>query len=167
MQGEPEKCRAAGMDDFAAKPTTIPFLAGRLRRWLPHLVWPAPAMPDAPQPPVAGAVGGDALDPSVLEELTGGDAQLAAEVLDEFLTTTRADIDALDDACAAHASDDVRRLAHRIRGAARAVGAQPLAEVAQRAESLAALGSADWERFEILRDELSAALDEVSAAVRS
>ena len=167
MQGEPEKCRAAGMDDFAAKPTTIPFLAGRLRRWLPHLAWPAPAMPDAPQPPVAGAVAGEAIDPSVLEELTGGDAQLAAEVLDEFLTTTRADIVALGEASAAHASEDIRRLAHRIRGAARAVGAQPLAEVAQRAESLAALGSADWHRFELLGEELSAALDEVDAAVRS
>ncbi len=74
---------------------------------------------------------------------------------------------ALDLACAAHATDDVRRLAHRIRGASRAVGAQPLAEVAQRAESLAALGSADWDRFEILRGELSSALDEVNAAVRS
>jgi HPt (histidine-containing phosphotransfer) domain-containing protein len=167
MQGEPEKCRAAGMDDFAAKPTTIPFLAGRLHRWLPHLDWPAPPAPEAPQPPVPGAVAGEPLDPSVLEELTGGDAQLAAEVLDEFLTTTRADIEALGDACAEHGADDVRRLAHRIRGAARAVGAQPLAEVAQRAESLAALGSADWERFEILRDELAAALDEVSALVRS
>ena len=31
MQGEPEKCAAAGMDDFAAKPTTIPFLAGSRR----------------------------------------------------------------------------------------------------------------------------------------
>ncbi len=167
MQGEPEKCRAAGMDDFAAKPTTIPFLAGRLRRWLPHLDWPSAETPSAPQPPVAGTVGGNALDPSVLEELTGGDAQLAAEVLDEFLTTTRADIDALGEACAARATDDVRRLAHRIRGAARAVGAQPLAEIAQRAESLAALGSADWDRFEVLRGELGAELDEVSAAVRS
>ena len=167
MQGEPEKCRAAGMDDFAAKPTTIPFLAGRLRRWLPHLDWPAPAMPEAPQPPVAGTVGGEAIDPSVLEELTGGDAELAAEVLDEFLTTTRADIEALGEAGAAHGADDVRRLAHRIRGAARAVGAQGLADVAQRAESLAALGSADWERFAILRDELTEVLDEVSAAVRS
>ena len=168
MQGEPEKCRVAGMDDFAAKPTTIPFLAGRLRRWLPHLDWPAPPVPEAPQPPAAGTVGdGASLDPSVLEELTGGDAGLAAEVLDEFLSTTRADIAALGDACAAHAADDVRRLAHRIRGAARAVGAQPLAEVAQRAESLAALGSQEWERFEALRAELDGELDEVSAAVRA
>jgi signal transduction histidine kinase/HPt (histidine-containing phosphotransfer) domain-containing protein len=167
MQGEPERCRAVGMDDFAAKPTTIPFLAGRLRRWLAHLTWPAPALAGAPQPPAAGAVRAGPIDPAVLEELTGGDAQLAAEVLDEFLVTTRADIAALGEASTAHAGDAVRRLAHRIRGAARAVGAQRLAEVAQRAESLAALGSADWSRFEVLRAELAGALDEVSAVVRS
>ncbi len=167
MQGEPERCRDAGMDDFAAKPTTIPFLAGRLRRWLAHLTWPAVSAPDAPQPPAPGSVDGGPIDPAVLEELTGGDAQLAAEVLDEFLVTSRADVAALGEACAARSGEDIRRLAHRIRGAARAVGAQRLAEAAQRAESLAALGSADWSRFEILRGELSGALDEVSAAVRS
>ena len=37
MQGEPQRCRDAGMDDFAAKPTTIPLLAAKLRQWLPHL----------------------------------------------------------------------------------------------------------------------------------
>ena len=35
-----ERCREAGMDDFAAKPTTIPLLAAKLRQWLPHLAWP-------------------------------------------------------------------------------------------------------------------------------
>ena len=37
--GRTEQHPAAGMDDFAAKPTTIPFLAGKLHRWLPHLEW--------------------------------------------------------------------------------------------------------------------------------
>jgi HPt (histidine-containing phosphotransfer) domain-containing protein len=124
-------------------------------------------MPAAPQPPLAGPVDAGPIDPAVLEELTGGDAQLAADVLDEFLVTTRADIAALGEACVEQAPEDVRRLAHRIRGAARAVGAQRLAEVAQRAESLAALGSADWGRFEILRGELAGALEEISCAVRS
>ena len=39
MRGEPEKAHAAGMDDFLAKPTTIPFLAAKLRQWLPDVSW--------------------------------------------------------------------------------------------------------------------------------
>ncbi len=174
MQGEPERARAAGMDDFAAKPTTIPFLAGRLRAWLADVVWESPAeetpTPDssgaAPtQAPGAAPAGGVAIDPSVLEQLTGGDAELAAEVLDEFITTTRADLGGLADAIAARKLDDVRRLAHRVKGAARAVGAQPTADVGQQLESLAALGAEEWDCCETLCGELAQALDAVAAAV--
>ncbi len=35
MGGEAEKCRAAGMDDYIAKPTQLPQLAEKLDRWLP------------------------------------------------------------------------------------------------------------------------------------
>ncbi len=165
MQGEPERCRAAGMDDFASKPTTIPFLAGKLRQWLPHVEW-RPAAAPSEAPPSDAAAGGP-IDPSVLEELTGGDAELAADVLDEFVTTTRGDLDALAGCCERHELEEVRQKAHRIRGAARAVGAQRLADVAQQMESLAALGSQDWQRIEVLRGELAAAVEEVVDAVAS
>ena len=161
MQGEPEKCREAGMDDFAAKPTTIPFLASKLRQWLPDVAWEPVAEPEPEQPAAVAPAAGAAIDPSVLEEMTGGDAQLAADVLDEFVSATRADLRALGEAIAARERDDARRLAHRVRGAARAVGAGPLADVAQQTESLAALGSDDWERFEVLRGELAEALEAV------
>jgi signal transduction histidine kinase/CheY-like chemotaxis protein/HPt (histidine-containing phosphotransfer) domain-containing protein len=166
MQGEPEKCRAAGMDDFAAKPTTIPFLASKLRQWLPDVAW-EPVAEEEPEAEraVGSAREGAVIDPSVLEEMTGGDAQLAAEVLDDFVDTTRADLGALGDAVAARELDDVRRLAHRVRGAARAVGAGTLGDVAHQTESLAALGSDDPERFEALLAELVAALDAVIAAI--
>ena len=39
MRGEPEKTRAAGMDDFMAKPTTMPFMASKLKQWLSHVEW--------------------------------------------------------------------------------------------------------------------------------
>ena len=176
MQGEPERARAAGMDDFAAKPTTIPFLAGRLRAWLSDVDWTPPGgeegsasdpagAPPAQAPAAAPLDGGAPIDPSVLEELTGGDAELAAEVLDEFITTTRGDLRGLGDALAARELDDVRRLAHRIKGAARAVGAQPTADVGQQIESLAALGGEEWERYEVLHGELAHALEAVTAAV--
>ena len=59
----------------------------------------------------------------------------------------------------------MRRLAHRVKGAARAVGAQPTADVGQQIESLAALGAEEWERYEVLHGELAQALDAVAAAV--
>ena len=91
MQGEPERCRAAGMDDFVGKPTTIPFLAAKLRRWLPHVAWPAPAAVAA-----AGArarrPAATCSTPRALSELTGGDEALADEVLEDFLEESRADL---------------------------------------------------------------------------
>ncbi|WP_354698517.1 hypothetical protein DSM112329_04199 [Paraconexibacter sp. AEG42_29] len=165
MQGEPERARAAGMDDFAAKPTTIPFLGGKLRRWLPDVDWsPAPVREPARDGSATRADNDGVIDPSVLEELTGGDAGLAAEVLDEFLVTTRQDLGTLGAAIAAIALEDVRRCAHRVRGAGRAVGAQRLADVAQQLESLAALGTEDPERLPVLLSELTDALDAVAAA---
>ena len=166
MQGEPERCVAAGMDDFVPKPTTIPFLGGKLRRWLPHLVWPS-------APPVPGADGdtpGDedvavtngAIDHAVLDELTGGDPEFAAEVMLDFVETTRADIEALQVALIADDLDVVRRQAHRVKGASRTVGARRLAHLAEELESLA---GDDGDRSEMRRlaDDLLAALTSVVA----
>ena len=136
MQGEPEKCREAGMDDFAAKPTTIPFLAAKLQRWLPHLEWPAePAV----SPHKNGADSRDGVDGAVLDELTVGDAGMAASVISDFIETSRADLRALREAAAADDGDQLRRSAHRVKGASLIVGATEVTALAQELESAAAV----------------------------
>jgi two-component system, NarL family, sensor histidine kinase EvgS len=154
MQGEPEKCAAAGMDDFAAKPTTIPVLAAKLHRWLPVLDWPVEP------PPVSGDAEAG-LDGAVLDELTGGDPALTASVLSDFVATSRDDLRALADAVAAHDPEQVRRQAHRIAGAARIVGAGELATLAKRIEG----APDDWARLHSLVARLDAALAKVAETV--
>jgi signal transduction histidine kinase/CheY-like chemotaxis protein/HPt (histidine-containing phosphotransfer) domain-containing protein len=186
MHGEPQRCREAGMDDFAAKPTTIPLLAAKLRGWLPHLEFP-PA-PDPLDEVAAGAgpgtEGGErergagergagdrgegegdrrdreqVLDRSVLAELTAGDAALAAAVLRDFVESTAADILRLGDALDVDDRDAARRQAHRIKGASAVVGARRVEVLAARVEAEAGGGVGD---LATLRDQLAAALTAVA-----
>jgi CheY-like chemotaxis protein len=139
MQGEAERCRQAGMDDFAAKPTTIPFLGAKLRQWLPHLDWSEEAESQTGADGFGAAAIG-AVDLAVLAEVTGGDAELATSLVDDFIASTRLDLQALDDALAAAELDEARRRAHRIKGAGRTVGAHAIVDVAQQIERAAGSG---------------------------
>jgi signal transduction histidine kinase/HPt (histidine-containing phosphotransfer) domain-containing protein/ActR/RegA family two-component response regulator len=156
MTGEPNRCRAAGMNDFAAKPTTIPALASRLQRWLPHLDWPVldaqPASAFATgAPPAAGRR--PMLDAATLDALTGGDTDLAECIVEDFLQTSRDDLRALHEALEACDVPEVRRHAHRIKGAARIVGARDIERAAEQIESSTAPPDRDGvARWEVLED---------------
>ena len=171
MQGEPERCIDAGMDDFIGKPTTIPFLASKLRRWLPDLAWPQaepaaiPIATAATAEPGPGAAA--VLDLTVLAELTGGDVGLSGEVLDDFVEESRADVASVRAACDAGDADALRRQAHRVNGASRMVGAREVREIASQVEREAGAEDPDWKLLESLLDPLAGALARVAAAADS
>jgi two-component system, NarL family, sensor histidine kinase EvgS len=171
MQGEPSKCLSVGMDDFAAKPTTIPTLAARLARWLPHLKWTSEGT-DGPELLVPATASGaqwpDGLvDAVALDALTGGDAELAANFVQDYLEVTRADIHALRAALNAHDTANTRRQAHRIKGAARMVGMHGIARLAEQIEvATAARGTQpadDWPALDQLAEQITRDLNGVRA----
>ena len=171
LPGEAEKCTAAGMDDFAGKPTSMSLLAEKLRYWMPHIAWPGVVTEPGTTAPAASEVGereGDgAIDRAALEELTGGDVELAAAILVDYVDASRSDVAALRDAVAEASADAVRRHAHRIKGASRTVGAHHVATLAGRIEETASLAVDDWSGLHAAVEELEVAASRLAAALTS
>jgi CheY-like chemotaxis protein/HPt (histidine-containing phosphotransfer) domain-containing protein len=168
MAGEAEKCAAVGMDDFAAKPTSMLVLAEKLRRWMPHVEWPDMADPSFDGPSGAEASSGpeDAIiDHAALYELTGGDDDLAASILVDYIDSSGPDLAALRRALVVASADDVRRHAHRIKGASRTVGAGQVAALAERLETAASTAVDDWQTLRSTADDLELAVARVAKVV--
>ena len=132
-KGEAERCVAAGMDDFLGKPVGIAQLARKMRQWLPHVVFPA-RVAALPAAPVATTAEAAPVDLAALRDIAGGDDAVVASLVRDFVESTARDVAAIAQAHADGDADALARNAHRIKGAARLVGATALADAADALE---------------------------------
>jgi PAS domain S-box-containing protein len=156
LQGELERCLAAGMDDCIIKPIAIPALHGKLQRWLP-LAGPRSGAEVAPGEALAAPeaeTGMPVVDLAVLKGITGGDVAAALDVLQDFRESVRQDLAELKALAERGNLDLVTRQAHRIKGASLMVGAVALAESAKTLEKSARSSAPD---------EIQARLDELES----
>jgi signal transduction histidine kinase/CheY-like chemotaxis protein/HPt (histidine-containing phosphotransfer) domain-containing protein len=129
LKGEDERAMAAGLDGYLTKPLTLRRLREALKRWIDTSL-PAPprsiADPesDDAQPPI---------DRSVLDETLGGDKALIDSVLRHFAAIGTKLVAALREA--ADDREELVRLAHKLKGTARAAGAMRLGDLAAVLES--------------------------------
>jgi len=163
-----EKCREAGMDDYLAKPAPIGALANVLERWLPKGMVRLPEQETAPTP--HRAEDDQAIDADVLANLKriagyrNGTARIG-NLLEKFRQETQINLRKLVRAIAAKEKDDVRAMAHKLRGSCLTVGANSMAAIAGELEDMARDGNLGelgpmWARMEQEWQRVQAAIAE-------
>ena len=164
MRDAADTCSAAGMDDILVKPADLSALKAKLGQLLPlpsmHSEAEMPAATPIPQPGTLKQV----LDRAILRELSGGDAAMEKRILLRFRAANQPDGGALVQAVAARDAKAVAHLAHRIKGAARMIGAT---EYALACEALEQAGrSMDWPAVEVAQQRLDAALARLDRVIQ-
>ena len=153
LKGEDERCFAAGMDGFVAKPISLDALTRALGRFVPGLG-------DSGNGLVKGA--GAAFDPETLRGLFGSDPARLSRLFETFVEAATSDLATLRSA----ETDTARaEAAHRLKGAARMVGARMLADQASRVETAARAG--DSETAKAASEGLASLLADTTLAARA
>ncbi len=128
MQGDRERCFAAGMDDYLTKPVNRDALTAVLSRWIPGRFMPSRARPATEDHPAPTAV----LDADVVAGLraieTAGEVGFFAEVVSLFGYQGRAMLDELRQAANQGDATAWQQSLHGFKGTSGSVGAVRLSE---------------------------------------
>ena len=144
MQGERERCLAAGMDDYLSKPLRNRVLKEALERWVPDAIAAATRAPAPAAPPEDAASGADAgrelLNELVIADLEGLEGDILPELLALYFDQSTEHLGELSEAIASVDVDAVRKTAHKLKGSSLTLGAAHVSHVAAELETVAKAG---------------------------
>ena len=138
LDGDNEKCLAAGMDDYISKPVKSGVLRGRLERWIrpggKELSGAGLNEGNVPaQQTRVGAI--DQTQLATLREMQPpGYADFFKELIDLFLDETESHLKVLHEAHLRNDANEIRQVAHRLKGSSANIGASKMAALYQELE---------------------------------
>jgi two-component system, sensor histidine kinase and response regulator len=141
MAGDRERCEAAGMDDYLAKPYSGALLHEKLARWLPHAGTPQP-FPNVTPAPTSSRFQTPTLDDIALS-IPGGNATIARALIAAFMRQAPGDWEALRAAFAAGDTKAIGQRAHGLKSSSYNVGLVPLSRALSGIEINARNGKLD------------------------
>lgn len=141
LKTEAQRCKDAGMDDYMSKPAPLSDLQDLLERWLPKFS-PATHAPGEWSTHIPLLPAGP-VDIQVLRSLVGEDPQVIREFLQAFRSSAARIAQEVEQAyCAGSAAKTVAAV-HKLKSAARSVGAMALGDLCADMEQVGAAGQID------------------------
>ncbi len=132
MAGDRERCMAAGMDDYIAKPMDPNLLAAAIERFERRN--PAARPAQSPRPAAATAPAASPVNLARLWDAANGDAAFVRELADLYLDQTTEQLGLLRQAVSQRSAPDIERVAHRCKGGSGSCGVTALAAMFQDLE---------------------------------
>jgi CheY-like chemotaxis protein/HPt (histidine-containing phosphotransfer) domain-containing protein len=155
MQGEAERCRQRGMDDYLSKPLRLNELKTMMQKWLPlvqrkkisstpQVNNDAIAADTIDQRPLTDHDEAEHVDqvfnPMTLNELVGDNPAMHKRLLTKYLSKGQDEIAAIEVVSNQQEIAAIANLAHTLKSASRSVGAIKLGELCEHIEQAARRG---------------------------
>ncbi|CAH6999781.1 Phosphorelay protein LuxU [Vibrio chagasii] len=134
VKGENDKCFEIGMDDFLSKPTKLKVIGDTINK---HLMKGTPAVSQLAANDTSVEPSLTPIDIQNLMELFG-DQDLIEQIIKDFIQSHCSDLPLLLTACESESLDEIKQVAHKMKGAAKMVGSAEMADQLQQLEDASA-----------------------------
>ncbi len=173
MQGDKEKCLAAGMDDYISKPVSEKSLEDILTKWLPEKIQmtaftydeDVPTEKNKSQKEDVITSDNKQLDLSVFNTLKEMFADKFSFAVDSHTTSAKNNIKRIENALEKGDASELEHAAHSLKGASGQFGAMKLSELAKQMEQFGKDG--ELEKAKEIIDELKISREEVEKLMLS